>query len=240
MLPSPSKKLFLIAAVQIFAVFSIVRAADFAKTLPEADNFEHWKSLSLSGALVQPGADERMSIAEANTRSPFTQLLPPPIPARDPDLATNSSQAGQLPPGPTGLSDPSMKLQAGQSEIISGAPGDTVVISLKNFILSGDSVFTLQGTATTTFVINVTKQFSLSGNARINLDGVQSSNVLFNIQGAGSAIALSGNASLSGTLIANGRAVRLSGNSTVNGVIHGDRLRMDGNSRVIPPPLTSP
>ena len=82
---------------------------------------------------------------------------------------------------------------------INGSPGETVVLTLRNFQLANNATFTLQGTATTTFIINVTQQFSLSGNARIVLSGgVQWNNVLFNVRGTSSAVSISGNASLQG------------------------------------------
>src|SRR4029077_20497060 len=45
----------------------------------------------------------------------------------------------------------SVKLLGNHALTITGAPGETVVLSLKNFILRDNSSFTLQGTATTTF-----------------------------------------------------------------------------------------
>src|SRR5207237_4156139 len=60
-------------------------------------------------------------------------------------------------------SNTSVKLDGHENITITGAPGETVVLSLKNFILAGNSSFALQGTATTTFVINVNKKFSLKG-----------------------------------------------------------------------------
>src|SRR5207244_12329817 len=61
----------------------------------------------------------------------------------------------------------SVKLLGDEAITITGAPGETVVLGLKNFILRENSSFTLQGSATTTFIINVSKKFSLSGNSHI-------------------------------------------------------------------------
>ncbi len=77
----------------------------------------------------------------------------------------------------------SVKLRGDQNITITGAPGETVVLSLKNFILRGNSSFTLQGGATTTFVVNVNKKFSLKGNSHIDLAGLQWNQVLFNVVG---------------------------------------------------------
>jgi hypothetical protein len=240
MLRSLSNKLLFIAAIQIFVAFGSNAASDFQQAFPDADNFGRRNSFSLSGALIHASADERISVDGSNRRNPISQLLPRPMPSHDPDLAINLGQTGQLPDVFSNSFVPSMKLQGGQSTTISGAPGETVVLSLKNFVLSGSAIFTLEGTATTIFVINVSKQFSLSGNAQINLVGAQWNNVFFNIRRGGAPILLSGNSSFTGTLIANGRGVQLSGNSTLNGVVQRDKLRLSGSSRVIPPPVTSP
>src|SRR4029077_2299986 len=40
-----------------------------------------------------------------------------------------------------------------QNVSIPGAPGQTVTLNLRNFVLADQSTFTLQGTATTSFII---------------------------------------------------------------------------------------
>ena len=148
-----------------------------------------------------------------------------------------SNQAFALAPN---RSNANIKLTKHQSLTISGAPGETVVLSLRDFRLSGNSVLTLQGTATTTFIINVNRQFSLSGNAHIVLSGgIQWNDVLFNVRGGGVA-SISGNASLSGVLLATGRTVILSGHSTLNGELIATRVLIGGSSHVTHPPITSP
>src|SRR6185295_15549545 len=98
-----------------------------------------------------------------------------------------------------------INLRGWHSTTVTGAPGETVVLSLRDFQLAGHSTFTLQGTATTTFIINVSGQFSLLKNARIVLSGgVQWNDVLFNVRGSGT-VSISGDASLQGILMANGR-----------------------------------
>ena len=121
-----------------------------------------------------------------------------------------------------------------------GAPGETVVLSLKNFCLRGGSSLTLEGTATTTFVINVNKKFSLSGNSHIDLAGLQWNQVLFNVVGKGQRVSLSGNSILQGILMANERRVELNGHSTVSGEIIANRLKLRGSSRVLHPAVVSP
>jgi Putative Ice-binding-like adhesive domain len=133
----------------------------------------------------------------------------------------------------------SVKLRGDQNITIIGAPGETVVLSLKNFILKGDSSFTLQGTATTTFIINVSKKFSLKGNSHIDLAGLQWNQVLFNVVGAGRKVSLGGNSVFNGILMANNRTIELKGDATVSGEIIANRLKLRGSASVLHPPGVS-
>jgi cytoskeletal protein CcmA (bactofilin family) len=138
-----------------------------------------------------------------------------------------------------------LQLTGKRNFTLSGAPGDTVVLKLGNFTLSGNSSFTLQGTASTTFIINVTKQFALSGNSKIVLSGgVQWNNVLFNISGRDSGVTLGANSSFSGILMANRRTVQLSGGATVTGEVIANRFifkaGLNGESTITHPPIVSP
>ena len=134
----------------------------------------------------------------------------------------------------------SVKLLGNHALTITGAPGETVVLSLKNFILRDNSSFTLQGTATTTFVINVRKKFSLSGNSHIDLVGVQWDQVLFNVVGTGQRVSLGGSSVFNGILMANDRTIKMKGDATVSGEIIANRLKIRGSSRVLHPPVISP
>jgi len=134
----------------------------------------------------------------------------------------------------------SVKLQGNENITITGAPGETVVPSLKNFILGDNSSFTLQGTATTTFVINVSKKFSLSGNSHIDLAGLQWNQVLFNVVGTGHRVSLGGSSIFNGILMANDRTIKLKGDGTVSGDLIANRLKIRGSSRVLHPPILSP
>src|SRR5207244_5749892 len=100
--------------------------------------------------------------------------------------------------------------------------------------------FTLQGTATTTFVINVRKKFSLSGNSHIDLAGLQWNQVLFNVVGTGQRVSLGGSSIFNGILMANDRTIKLKGDATVSGEIIANRLKIRGSSRVLHPPVLSP
>jgi Ice-binding-like len=133
----------------------------------------------------------------------------------------------------------SINLKKHDNLTITGAPGETVVLDLKNFKLQGNSSFTLEGTATTTFVINVGKKFSLQGNSRIDLAGMQWNQVLFNVVGPGQRVQLGGNSTFNGILMANDRTVELRGHATVVGEILANRLNFRGSSRVLHPAIVS-
>jgi len=114
-----------------------------------------------------------------------------------------------------------------------------VVLSLKNFILRGNSSFTHQGTATTTFVINVSKKFSLKGNSHIDLAGLQWNQVLFNVVGAGRKVSLGGNSIFNGILMANNCTIEVKGDATVSGEIIANRFKLRGSTRVLHPSVVS-
>ena len=135
----------------------------------------------------------------------------------------------------------SISLRGNQSSSIVGAPGETVTLDIRNFVLTGHSTLTLQGTATTSFIINVTKQFSLSGHSRIILSGgLRWDHVFFNVLGRGSLISLSGKAQLYGTLTAVQRTVKMGGHSVVYGAVTAKRILLTDAARIIPPPIVSP
>ena len=131
---------------------------------------------------------------------------------------------------------------AGHQDItLSAAPGETVTLNIRNFILTNHSTFTLEGTATSTFIINVTRHFSLSGMSKIVLSGgIQWNNVFFNVLGSGSTVSLSGKASLCGTLTAAQRVVRLRGQTVVYGKVVAQKVLLRRNAQIVLPPVTSP
>ena len=137
-------------------------------------------------------------------------------------------------------SNTSVKLDGHENITITGAPGETVVLSLKNFILRENSSFTLQGTATTTFIINVNKKFSLKGNSHIDLVGLQWNQVLFNVVGIGHRVSLGGSSVFNGILMANDRTIKMKGDATVSGELIANRFKLRGSTRVLHPPILSP
>jgi hypothetical protein len=123
---------------------------------------------------------------------------------------------------------------------VTGAPGQTVTLSLKNFLMSGTSTFTLQGTATTTFVINVSKQFRLSGSSQIVLSsGVLWDHVLFNIRGKGTAD-IGGQSTLRGVVNAPQRTVRVTDQGTVYGEVNAKKIVLRDDGKIVRPPVVSP
>jgi choice-of-anchor A domain-containing protein len=123
----------------------------------------------------------------------------------------------------------------------SGAPGETVVLNLKCFKMSGNSTFTLNGAANTTYIINVKQQFSLADRAQIVLSGgLDWNDVLFNVRGKGDEVLVSRDSSFQGVLMANKRSVRVRDNAVVRGEIIADNVQLQGSSLLIHPPVVSP
>ena len=110
--------------------------------------------------------------------------------------------------------------------------GGNVVLHLTDFVLSNTAALTLQGTATTTYIINVTNKFSLSGSSIVLLGGVKAENVLFNVVGSGVDPTLSGSAVLNGTLMAVNRTVKMAGSATVYGEVIANKVALSGTSSV--------
>jgi hypothetical protein len=128
-----------------------------------------------------------------------------------------------------------------QSVTLNGAPGETATLKLGHFVLGNNSTFTLQGTATTTFIIKVKNRFSLTGNAKVVLlGGVQWDDVIFIVRGKGDMVSLSRKASLQGILMANKRKVRLRNHSIVHGQVAARVVRLWGLSQIDQPPIVSP
>src|SRR5205807_7359168 len=136
------------------------------------------------------------------------------------------NQAFALPVTPAYATLTDIQLSGNQNFTISGAPGQTVVLKLQNFTISAGTL-TLQGSPTTNFVINVSKQFSLTNHAQIILSGgVSWDDVLFNVVGNGSKVTMDGGSVLRGILMANNRTVALSGKATVYGEVVGNQVTL--------------
>jgi hypothetical protein len=132
-------------------------------------------------------------------------------------------------------------LSRNQHVMMSGAPGETVRLNLRDFMLADQSMVMLEGTATTNFIINVRKQFSLTGSSKVFLSGaVHWDNVAFQIAGRGTAVRLANRASLEGVIIARHRSVRLRGRSRLFGKVIAKHIRISDSARVVQPPIVSP
>jgi choice-of-anchor A domain-containing protein len=119
-----------------------------------------------------------------------------------------------------------------------GAAGQTYVLNLTDLVLSGvGAVLTLNGTATTNYVINVSRYMSLSANSQIALSGGMSpSNVLFNVKNTATYdVTLSGGASVKGIILAPNRNVKLTGGAVVNGEVIAKGVSLSGRSKVLNP-----
>jgi hypothetical protein len=145
------------------------------------------------------------------------------------DPCTNDYSVNGGPLGATILTNVNIT-NASQSMTITGAPGQKVVLSLQNFVMSAGT-FTLAGTATSTFIINIKNQFSLN-NAQILLSGVPPANVLFNIRSSGIQISLNQGTQMSGILLALADKVSLSGGK-VNGRVIGGQVNITSGGQVI-------
>ncbi len=141
------------------------------------------------------------------------------------------------PPG----QEANVNLRRNMRMMVSGAPGATVTLSLSNFQMTDSSTFTLVGSASTYFVINVSRQFSLAGRSQIVLaDGVQWDHVTFNVLGTGSMVTFSGRARLAGVLNAPERVVNMRNQSVVWGKVNAAKLVCRDSSKVVHPPVISP
>jgi Ice-binding-like len=137
-------------------------------------------------------------------------------------------------------SSDSLRLFGHRTQTISSAPGSTVTLDLQTFALRGHSTLTLLGDTTSTFIINVTKQFSLAGNAKVVLSGgLQWNQVFFNVLGTGTTVSLGGKSILFGTLIANQRTVKLNGHASVYGAVFARQLVVHQAAQITAPPVVS-
>ena len=101
-------------------------------------------------------------------------------------------------------------VNTGQSMTVSITSGTKVVLNLQNFVMTSGT-FTLQGTAMTTYIINVTNNFSLNNSKIVLSGGLLASHVLFNVIGTGSQVSLNQGTSMQGIMLAYNRKLDLSG-----------------------------
>lgn len=153
---------------------------------------------------------------------------------RDAALAQGVSDAYAASSAAFGLASTSgypTTINQNTSLTLNDSTGGNVVLHLTDFVLSGSAALTLQGTAATTYIINVTNKFSLSGSSIVLLGGVKVENVLFNVTGTGDAT-LSGSSVLNGTLLAVNRTVKMAGSATIYGEVIANKVALSGTSSV--------
>ena len=150
---------------------------------------------------------------------------------RDQDLDEEITDAMSAATDAAALPCTQMFASLNASQVIVGAGGENV-LCVGDVILHGGRVVTLSGGASDTFIVNVTGRFALTGASKIVASGVPPSAVLYNIIGNGPAVALSGMASIDGTILAVERDIALTP-AIVNGeVIGGQNMSITSNASV--------
>ncbi len=109
--------------------------------------------------------------------------------------------------------------------------GGHIVLNLTDFVRT-NGTFTLQGTAATTYIVNVSRNFSLNNSSVILSGGLLASHVLFNVVGSGGQVSLNQGTQMSGTLLAMARKVDLSGGK-VFGRVLADQVVITSGGQVI-------
>ena len=218
--------LFTIAGSFFVGVFGA--SADLGQILPEMGDLQRVEDLDYP-------RNEALKISgEESTGTPYDNS--------DSQVGNAAEEAINAPiPRSPANSFTRLTLARHQSVTLTGAPGETVTLKLGHFVLSGNSTFTLQGTATTTFIIKVKNQFSLTGKAKVVLlGGVQWDDVIFVVRGKGDVVSLSRHARLEGILMAKKRKVRLRDHSLVHGQVIARAIALRGASQIDQPPIVSP
>jgi hypothetical protein len=109
--------------------------------------------------------------------------------------------------------------------------GSHVVLNLQDFVMTGGT-FTLQGTAATSYVINVSRNFSLNNSSIVLSGGLLASHVLFNVKGTGGQVSLNQGTSMQGVLLAWQRKIDLSGGK-VYGKAIGNQVVITSGGQVV-------
>ena len=192
------------------------------------------------------GAENRLALENNQGSADFTgpQFSAQLAEGANPDLSFRdfggTDESGRVSVAASLSAPNDIRLSGYQNFSLTGAPGSTVSLDLQNFILSGHSTLSLLGSSTTTFIFNVSKQFSLPQSGRIVLSGdVQWNHVFFNVLGSGSAVSLSGKSGLFGILTASQRTVRMNGHAIVYGRAFASKLIIRQAAQIIAPPIVS-
>jgi hypothetical protein len=138
------------------------------------------------------------------------------------DALNASSQAGALASTQPGIT--SIALGANGSQTINGTGQD--VLNLTSFSLGNNAVLTLNAPAGYSFILNVSGNFTLQGQVVLT-GGILPSDVLYNVTGAGAAIAFSGGgnqAQLNGILLSPFRNIQLAPGLVTGEIIGGGEI----------------
>ena len=156
------------------------------------------------------------------------------------DVTSLSNAAKAEPTTPAYMSLTSVNLDHGANITITGGASQKIVLNLQNFQLNNSSTFTLQGTATTTFIINVTNNFSLDNSSKIVLGpGVQVANILFNVLNSDAHI--NHGSQVFGTILDLNHKVQVSDKdshgvfSNVTGRVFAKQVELNGGGNVVTP-----
>lgn len=122
----------------------------------------------------------------------------------------------------------------------SAATGGPIVLNLSSFTLGSGAEFTLIGTAHMAYIINVSGAFSLTNGKVLLSGGIDPGDVLFNITGTGSTVALSSSSQFNGLLLAPSRAASLSSGAKFNGTLIAGSVSVAGGAKVTKPVYVSP
>ncbi|HEY4282476.1 MAG TPA: ice-binding family protein [Chthoniobacterales bacterium] len=115
-----------------------------------------------------------------------------------------------------------------------------VVLKLTDFTLDAHDTLTLNGTAGTAFILNITHNFSVKGDAQIVLGpGIDPLDVLFNVRGTGGDAIIDGHAKFRGILMANQRNAKAQGDSTTFGEIITNHIDIKKNAIIKNPRVVS-
>jgi choice-of-anchor A domain-containing protein len=139
--------------------------------------------------------------------------------------AENASTSAAALTKTSGMTDQSGSISLSNSSVTINALQNASenVLDITNLSLS-NSTLTLNdnGYSGAKFIINVTGTFSVTGNSSIKITGGGTgADIIFNIEGTGSTVSLTGSSSSSivGTILAPQRNVNLSGGGTLTGAV---------------------
>jgi hypothetical protein len=123
--------------------------------------------------------------------------------------------------------------------------GTDAVLRLQDFILKPGAVLTLEGTANSSFVFNVTRQFSISSAQIVLQGGLLAENVLFNVVGKGARFKGTSkidihSSTVNGIFLGPERDITVTNSTVIGSLIGGEKSILITNSNILKPPGISP